>query len=262
LGGKASSSVPPVSSRSPLSPLRTTPISNATWSLERAISAAGLRRQSRLDRLTAGSRAATLRRRATHSTCHTRPRPSTAVSGSDAAASSERPRGRAHRAAARARFDRRVAAARCVRRNHDARTVKHERPAEAVDPARKVRVPEAVTEAETAVAKPVAARAQAPEGVVAERIIERVVGVAQAKAEARIAIAISIAISIAVAVTRRDDSTHDIGRRIVLEAIVAAHATHDVEQSGERVVFDRSLAERAIVPVTVEDEAVEAEGIG
>ncbi len=66
----------------------------------------------------------------------------------------------------------------------------------------------------------------------------------------------------AVAVTRRDVSTHDIGRRIVLEAIVAAHATHDVEQSGERVVFDRSLAERAIVPVTVEDEAVEAEGTG
>src|SRR5229473_2962212 len=37
LGGKASSSAPPTSSRRPFRPLRMTPTSNATWSLERAI---------------------------------------------------------------------------------------------------------------------------------------------------------------------------------------------------------------------------------
>src|SRR5207249_2757420 len=83
------------------------------------------------------------------------------------------------------------------------------------------------TESEAAVPISVAARAPTPERVVAEPIIERIVGVAQAEAEARVAVAISIAISVAVAVTRRDVSTHDVGRRIGFEALGAAHAAHE-----------------------------------
>src|SRR6266566_3079715 len=113
----------------------------------------------------------------------------------------------------------------------------------------------------------VAARRPSPERVVAEGIGERVAEVAtpvpvwisETDSEAEvIGVAVAVVVVIVpVSISRCDPGAcDDVRDRVVLEMPSAGHALHDVEQSGERVVLDRVVAQDAVVPVPVADELV------
>src|SRR6266566_1962062 len=103
--------------------------------------------------------------------------------------------------------------------------------------------------------------------LVAEGIGERVAEVAtpvpvwisETDSEAEvIGVAVAVVVVIVpVSISRCDPGAcDDVRDRVVLEMPSAGHALHDVEQSGERVVLDRVVAQDAVVPVPVADELV------
>src|SRR3989441_1166107 len=111
----------------------------------------------------------------------------------------------------------------------------------------------------------VAARRPSPERVVAEGIVERVaeiaapVRISEADSEAEmIGVAVAVVVVIVpVSISRCDPGAFDDVRdRVILEMPCAGHALHDVEQSREWIVFDRFVAQDAVVPVPVADELV------
>src|SRR6266566_5036865 len=150
--------------------------------------------------------------------------------------------------------------ARAITRDHivRVRAARDEHSSEHVRP----RPVERVAEAE---AVSVAARRPSPERVVAEGIVERVaeipapVRISEADSEAEViggAEAVVVVI-VPVSIARCDPGAFDDVRdRVVLEMPCAGHPLHDVEQSGERIVSDRFVAQDAVVPVPVADELV------
>src|SRR5437667_7969477 len=111
----------------------------------------------------------------------------------------------------------------------------------------------------------VAARRPSPERVVAEGIVERVaeiaapVRISETDSEAEvIGVAVAVVVVIvSVSISRCDPGACDHVRdRVILEMPCAGHALHDVEQSRERIVSDRFVAQDAVVPVPVADELV------
>src|SRR6266566_8166114 len=128
----------------------------------------------------------------------------------------------------------------------------------------RTRTIERVAEAE---AISIAARRPSPERVVAEGIVERVaeiatpvrVWISETDSEAEViggAEAVVVVI-VPVSISRCDPGAFDDVRdRVILEMPCAGHALYDVEQSGERIVSDRFVAQDAVVPVPFADELV------
>src|SRR3989454_7249749 len=139
-----------------------------------------------------------------------------------------------------------------VRAARDEHSSEHVRPR----PEERVAVAESIS---------VAARRPSPERVVAEGIVERVaeiaapVRISETDSEAEmIGVAVAVVVVIvSVSISRCDPGAFDDVRdRVILEMPCAGHTLHDVEQSRERIVLDRFIAQDAVVPVPVADELV------